>query len=466
MNRIGCSVMFGVVATVGVGCAPLDDANQGPLDLAGTQSHVGLPRRHLADAARASAGEAHFSDGTFARALVPTIAMRSLFYVWGGTPPSTDVEYWAVFRARYGFHEAPYDNDGMPIGLRRVDATNVTFDCRMCHADVVAGRTLIGAGNSLLDFQGLMDDLQTLANLATTVGFPQFVNPVAGQHRTGAAGATDAMGLGFWLSTLYATPPTDLHTDLGYQQPPPWWNLAFKDRIYCDASGSIEGNRTMMSMFLAFGLSFPELQSLDEPMEDLRHYLLTMTPPSWPYAAPSAAAIERGRAVFTERCASCHGTYSGETGSYPELLVARDAIATDPTRAAAVTDTETGWVNASWFGEKHPMQASGKYVAPSLLGAWATAPYLHNGSVPDLRSLLRSSERPTRWQRTGASEGDYDAMRVGWKYTTPPAGDATTIVGRRVYDTTRKGLGKGGHTYGDSLADAELADLLEYMKTL
>ncbi len=456
----------GGLAMLAIGCSPLGESKQGPFDLAFGQRSVALPRRHLADPARAAAGEAHFSDGTFARGLIPALAIRSLFYVWGAAAPSSDAEYWAAFRARYGFHEAPYDNEGMPIGLRRVDAATVTFDCRMCHADVVAGRTLIGAGNSLLDFQGLMDDLQTLANLATTVGFPQYVNPVAGQHRTGAAGATDAMGLGFWLSTMYATPPADLHTDLGYQQPPPWWNLAFKDRIYCDGSGSTEGSRTMMSMFLAFGLTFTELQSLDAPMEELRHYLLSITPPAWPYAAPSTPAVERGRAVFGDRCASCHGAYSEETGSYPELLVPRAMVGTDPTRAAAVTDVEASWVNASWFGEEHPMQATGKYVAPSLLGVWATAPYLHNGSVPDLRSLLRSSERPIRWQRTGASEAEYDDARVGWKYTTPASSDPTTIAGRRVYDTTRPGLDNSGHTYGDSLADGDLADLLDYLKTL
>lgn len=437
-----------------------------PLDLAAAPSLFGLPRKHVADPTRAAAGAAHFSDGTFARALVPTIAIRSLYYVWGTPAPASDEAYWAAFRARYGFHAAPYDNDGMPIGLRRVDASSVTFDCRMCHADVVAGHTLIGAGNSLLDFQGLMDDLQTLANLGASVGFPPYVNPVAGQHRTGAAGATDAMGLGFWLSTNYATPPPELHTDLGFQQPPPWWNLSFKDHIYTDASGSSESNRTMMSMFLAFGLSFSELQSLDQPMEDLRHYLLTMAPPAWPFAAPSTDAVARGRAVFLDRCQSCHGTYTGESGSYPELLSALSEVQTDPTRAVAVTDVETGWVNASWFGEKYPMHATGQYVAPPLLGVWATAPYLHNGSVPDLRSLLRSAERPPRWQRTGADGSDYDEAKVGWRYTTPSAGNATTIEGRRVYDTTRAGLSNGGHTYGDDLDDAQLADLLDYLKML
>ena len=32
------------------------------------------------------------------------------------------------------------------------------------------------------------------------------------------------------------------------------------------------------------------------------------------------------------------------------------------------------------------------YIAPPLDGIWITAPYLHNGSVPDLETLLNSKE--------------------------------------------------------------------------
>ena len=50
--------------------------------------------------------------------------------------------------------------------------------------------------------------------------------------------------------------------------------------------------------------------------------------------------------------------------------------------------------------------------------------------------------------------------------TRTPSSDPTTIAGRRVYDTTRPGLDNSGHTYGDSLADGYLANLLDYLKTL
>ena len=51
------------------------------------------------------------------------------------------------------------------------------------------------------------------------------------------------------------------------------------------------------------------------------------------------------------------------------------------------------------------------YVAPPLEGIWASAPYLHNGSVPTLWHLLHNDSRPAAWKRRSA-EG-YDPVRVG-----------------------------------------------------
>ena len=53
--------------------------------------------------------------------------------------------------------------------------------------------------------------------------------------------------------------------------------------------------------------------------------------------------------------------------------------------------------------------------SPSLDGVWATAPYLHNGSVPTLKTLL-TAPRPQFWRR-GFSWSDYDSENVGWTFT-------------------------------------------------
>ena len=446
-------------------CHQTDPAGQG--GSAGGEPLGSLPVRNPADPERAARGEAHFSDGTFARGLFPGFALRSLYYVWGGGPPGGggDAAYWAAFRERYGMFEAPYPNDGLPMGIRKVGDA-VTFDCRLCHASVVAGQTAIGAANTRLDFQGLMDDLQTLADLAVLVGFPAYVNPLAGQGRTGAAGVHDAMGLGFSLSKLYGPAPAGLATDLGFSRSPAWWSMKYKGRIYTDGSGDVEGQRTMMAMFLAFGMPLSELVALDEPIEDVRHHALSLTAPSWPFAAPDAGMVAEGRGVFDATCASCHGVHTGPKAGYPDIIVPRAEVGTDPIRAERLTPVEADWVNSTWFGADHPMKASGGYLAPPLVGVWAAAPYFHDGSVPDLRSVVRSAERPVAWRRTGSMAADYAEARVGGRFEAAAPVPGDTIEHRRVVDTTRPGLSASGHTYGDALSEAEVASLLAYLKTL
>jgi hypothetical protein len=108
------------------------------------------------------------------------------------------------------------------------------------------------------------------------------------------------------------------------------------------------------------------------------------------------------------------------------------------------------------------------YIAPPLDGVWATAPYLHNGSVPTLEALLNSTKRPQYWIRTFDSS-DYNDKTLGWNYTALEYGKdgATDSEQRkRLYDTTLPGYSKNGHTFGDHLTDAERRQLLEYLKTL
>ena len=100
------------------------------------------------------------------------------------------------------------------------------------------------------------------------------------------------------------------------------------------------------------------------------------------------------------------------------------------------------------------------YIAPPLDGVWATAPYFHNGSVPKLSMVIDSSTRPTYWRRPFDSRA-YDLKDPGWRHTTPDG-----PVDTNTYDTTQRGYGNQGHTFGDDLTDEERRALLEYLKTL
>ena len=99
------------------------------------------------------------------------------------------------------------------------------------------------------------------------------------------------------------------------------------------------------------------------------------------------------------------------------------------------------------------------YVAPPLDGVWATAPYLHNGSIPDLVSLLDPTDRPTVWTRSFSSSA-YDYDRVGWPWVEGEAGEPGA------YDTTALSYSNQGHDFGGALDDTERAAVLEYLKTL
>jgi hypothetical protein len=92
-------------------------------------------------------------------------------------------------------------------------------------------------------------------------------------------------------------------------------------------------------------------------------------------------------------------------------------------------------------------------------GLWLRGPYLHNGSVPTLRDMLRPpAERPDLFYR-----GDdlIDADNGGFI----ASGAEAERVGER-YDTRLPGNDNGGHLYGTELPDDDKEALLAYLKTL
>ena len=97
----------------------------------------------------------------------------------------------------------------------------------------------------------------------------------------------------------------------------------------------------------------------------------------------------------------------------------------DPTHASSVARTKVG---VSWVR------------TPPLSAVFASAPYLHNGSVPTLRALF---EPPARRPAT------FPLGTVGF-----------------VFDTRTAGNHNGGHEFGTKLTPAEKDDLVAYLQTL
>ena len=128
------------------------------------------------------------------------------------------------------------------------------------------------------------------------------------------------------------------------------------------------------------------------------------------------------------------------------------------------------WFKDSFFGEMARLDPQQGYVAPPLDGIWATAPYLHNGSIPTIAALLDSSIRPTYWTRSFEStRAAYDDKALGWKFVNLGHGkDGEKTASRKasIYDTTKLGYSNAGHTFGDALGADDRAAVIEYLKTL
>jgi hypothetical protein len=112
------------------------------------------------------------------------------------------------------------------------------------------------------------------------------------------------------------------------------------------------------------------------------------------------------------------------------------------------------------------LQAKMVYKARPLDGIWATAPFLHNGSVPNLWALLSPvDERPTEFC---LGSRQFDPKNVGYE-TTCEEGTFkldTTIPGNLNTGHEFKDGPKGNGVIGRSLKPEERWALIEFLKSL
>jgi hypothetical protein len=201
--------------------------------------------------------------------------------------------------------------------------------------------------------------------------------------------------------------------------------------------------------------------------------------PVWPEAVLGKidrAKADRGAALFKAHCVKCHGTGAADS---PSVLIEQKELGTDPARLdnyhRKLGDREffaaLGETVAKYFqqackddgieaeklngGRPDEWRATNGYVARPLWGVWATAPYLHNGSVPTLYHLLLPADRPKTFP---LGHRDFDPARVG--YT------ADVDKPRFTFDVSKVGNSNSGHEYGAALGDEQRYELIEYLKTL
>jgi len=236
--------------------------------------------------------------------------------------------------------------------------------------------------------------------------------------------------------------------------------------------------------------------------------LTKLESPGWPEDLLGKIDLDKagqGETIYRQTCAGCHalidrGTHrplagSGAAGSaeITVMTVPLDQVKTDPRQAvnfaarvislgkiggpatipymdaakAVAGGIVEQWKNQSPAnarteneidnGRQNEFRGILAYRARPLNGTWATAPYLHNGSVPSLYDLLLPPTQRPKIFYVGSWE--FDPVHVGVETGSPFAGAFT-------FDTRLPGNANSGHEYGTTLSEPERMALLEFLKTL
>jgi len=105
------------------------------------------------------------------------------------------------------------------------------------------------------------------------------------------------------------------------------------------------------------------------------------------------------------------------------------------------------------------------YKARPLDGIWATAPYLHNGSVASLHELLKPADQ--RKTQFWVGNREFDPVEVGYRDADPGDGRGFLMRTRDGDGRVIEGNSNAGHEYGArGFSDRDRRALVEYLKSL
>jgi hypothetical protein len=396
--------------------------------------------------------------------------------------------------------ELPYDSNYLvsPSGVRLV-----TTNCLFCHASKLGGQLVIGLPEVNRDFTQA-DPLSGSTGAALRLAARALLDSATQKELARVLRIADAsadfpkpttVGINpadsvFGMLAMHRDPVTlawrdapDLSSGpipkrIIFSDVPALWNTHRKPHLF--ATGFAHGDlaRVIMTASLLCLEDRDEARRIDAFFPDILAFIYSLRAPKFEAMSgrridPAVAA--RGQIHYANLCRSCHGDKDGE-GSAPRTFVPLAEVGTDPVYAqvtARENDLPEGqtityffsFFNRSWYGTegsagKLVRPAVPGYVPPPLDGVWATAPYFHNGSVPNLDGVLDPLLRPRIFKRSFDPD-QYDFDHAGYPYEerTAKRGDPT------IYDTTELGNSNQGHTFAASLSDAERAELLEYLKT-
>jgi mono/diheme cytochrome c family protein len=381
--------------------------------------------------------------------------------------------------------------DGLPFSTNLITnnlgVPTVTNNCLTCHGTVLFGELVIGLGNEFMDFtqdtSALVERAGALVeNEAESISWEHYadriaaISPYTRMHTVGVNPANnltfaliahrDAQSNAWSDEPLLALPPVDPPP----VSVPPWWRMSKKPAMFNLGEGRGDHARIMMAASMLCTDDTAALMEIDEYAPDLLAFIKSVEAPIWPFPV-NQSLVESGQVIFESTCSTCHGTY-GDNPQYPARLVPIEVVQTDATLvdfALSEGLPYVDWFNRSFFGQLSIAAPGPGYVAPPLDAIWATAPFLHNGSVPTLRAVLDRKIRPLVWRHKVANSNQrdsYDQADIGWDFEVVEADQISTPKPTDIYDTRLPGYSNSGHPFGDHLSDSQRSAVLEYLKTL
>jgi hypothetical protein len=257
-------------------------------------------------------------------------------------------------------------------------------------------------------------------------------------------------------------------------------------------------------------------------LEKIETMLSRLAPPKWPediFGKIDRAKAKEGAMLFAENCAACHNSYPYtwtqankygkrfiEVGMVPEAFVGTDPgqfhdlrpiIQTQqlaPYLPPPVTGREVlpagdlyyvlmdkvlgSALDKLHLTDEQSVQIHGYrefplpepsrvdiYKAAPREGVWATPPFMHNGSVPNLYEMLIPASQRTKKFYAGS---EFDPIKVGV--------DTTGKSGTYLVDTALPGSSNQGHSFqngprgngviGPLLTERQRWALVEYLKSI
>ena len=242
-------------------------------------------------------------------------------------------------------------------------------------------------------------------------------------------------------------------------------------------------------------------------LSQIQNWLYQLQSPLWPekyFGALASEKVNYGKTIYQQQCLSCHSlverdnpdrkikvnlTNLEEIGTDPRMvenylnavsksgvlegqktmlfagevikssaptidLVSHVAIGTGLGKTIDTIEAAIADYHSVYKASVNP--SPNYYKGRPLDGIWSSAPYLHNGSVPNLRELLLPASQRLKQFYVGSREFDPDNVGLSTKQAEHSS----------LFDTQLAGNSNSGHEYGTDLSRQDKESLLEYLRSL